>query len=89
MRPRPGPHQPLSQSLSAARQAAERAAVICATAAEACARAERIVAESKAARETRALAPILGRHAETDTLPRAGFMLPENATAAWASHAAV
>jgi hypothetical protein len=63
--------------------------VICATAAEACARAERIVAESKAARETRALAPILGRHAETDTLPRAGFMLPENAAAAWASHAAV
>lgn len=49
---RPGPHQPLSQSLSA-REAAERAAVICATAAEACARAERIVAESKAARETR------------------------------------
>lgn len=53
MHPRPGPHQPLSLSLSAARHAAERAAVICATAAEACARAERIVAESKAARETR------------------------------------
>jgi len=55
--PRPGPHQPPSQSLSAAceiaREAAESAAVICATAAEVCARAERIIAESKAARETR------------------------------------
>lgn len=57
MRPRHSPHQPFSQSLSAAceiaLEAAERAAVICATAAETCARAERMIAESKAARETR------------------------------------
>jgi hypothetical protein len=56
-----GPHltptSPLSQSLlvaiEGAREAGERAAVICATAAEVCARAERFIAESKAAREAR------------------------------------
>jgi hypothetical protein len=57
MRPRPSPHQPLSQCLPAtreiARKAAERAVGICATATETRIRAEHLVAESKAAREAR------------------------------------
>jgi hypothetical protein len=57
MCPRLTPTSPLSQSLlvatEAAREAGERAASICATAAETRVRAEHILAESKAARETR------------------------------------